>query len=216
MANFFETELISANGTPKLYEVAYPKVRFRMLDLFDEAEVNGEQIGYKTTFTNYMKRIHTLDPDLIVFPAYSAVPLGDAVRSFYQNAEQELPELDYVTANRALSNPKLLPKTREVVLTKETERLSSQYSGATAVVLDHYVCQGGTIDLAHDLLALAGITAKDIGLPAVRWYADIDEEERLEINLARLAHPRHSSFMKDVGRRAALRAAPQLTTSPQI
>lgn len=210
MASFLETERISAGGTPRLHKSNYDAVRYRMLNLFDEALTDGEEIGTTATFSSYMKRIHSFKPDVVLFPAYSALPFADAVRGFYDTVGQDTPRLTHIMANRFLANPRLSARTRTGIIERELERLTADYSGATGVVMDHFVCNGDTERFAHELMEQSNITVKHIGLPAVRWYADIDEEEKLDMSIRSLSHPRHTAFMRDIGRRAATRMGPQL------
>jgi hypothetical protein len=217
MATFRETELHSVTGMPKLHEAVYDEVRRRMLDFgYDETLIGDEPIGNKGLFTTVMARIHYLDPEVIVLPAYSAVPLAYAVDSFYQTIDTATPQLTYIQANQHLTVRRDMrsPKIQRQI-DDEVARFSSDYGGKTSVVLDHFTASGATLKLANEILTEAGVDNKESFSPYARWYFDIDEEDKIDILLERLHYPRHEKFMRDIGMRAANRLRPILTGSPQ-
>ncbi len=212
MAIFLETETRTRTGFPKLHEASYDKIKFRMLDRFDETLIGNEQVGYQGLFTHVMERIYYLHPDIIMFPAYSAIPLADAVGSFYEHIATTAPNMTYIHANQSMTptTNDMRPERVQQRIDREVKRLRSQVIGKSCVVLDHFTASGKTLTLAQQMLTHAEASRVDTFSPHAQWYFDIDEEDRDEVDLYNMTVPRHAQFMRDIGKRAAGRLKPRL------
>lgn len=216
MTSFRETECHSSSGFPKLHERTYDEVRAKMLDApYDEVLVGNVPVASDGLFTSVMSRIHQLDPEVILFPAYSAVPLSYAVDSFYDGIGQQAPVLTYIRANQELAVRRdVRPVPVQAKIDLEVQRLR-EFSGAKAAVIDHFTATGSTLALAEEMLHEAKAVTVGLFSKHSKWYFDIDEEDKETISLRDLRYPRHEAFMRDVGARAARRLKPLLGNSPQ-
>lgn len=212
MAIFLETETRTRTGFPKLHKACYDEIRFRMLDRFDETLVGNEQVGLQGLFTHVMERIYYLNPELILFPAYSAIPLADAVGSFYEHVDTATPDMTFIHANQSMTSTAygIRPEKVQQRIDNEAIRLRSQVIGKSCVVLDHFTASGKTLTLAQQMLTHAKASRVDAFSPHAQWYFDIDEEDRDEVDLYNMTVPRHAQFMQDIGKRAAGRLKPRL------
>lgn len=152
-------------------------------------------------FTTYMSEFEQRNPDAIVFTMYSAIPVADSVRGYYEEKGLQLPVLARVRANTALSSPKTTEMNGGYVQTTidfETRRLASELSGARVCVFDQFVSSGGTLHLAKHILQLAGATVLG-STDEAQWYEHTYRQDIKRKDITSI----HAGFMRSVGRRAA-------------
>ncbi|MDQ5971918.1 MAG: hypothetical protein QG553_77 [Patescibacteria group bacterium] len=133
------------------------------------------------TFTGQMEQVTTTPeaihpdlqtpPDLYLFTAYSAVPIADAVRGYYQAAGWSVPALGYIQADSRLSDW-FRDGSAKSISDAESERLAELTNGKEHVcVLDQHVASGMTLVYAGHLLQNAGVEAAS-AIRGYGWYQD--------------------------------------------
>jgi hypothetical protein len=151
-------------------------------------------------------------PDGFVVTAYSAIPVADAVRGFYDELGQPCPDIQYVNANsqnsswfysrnRPVTGPKTLSEaTHEANHQLEVNRLRPLLDGMRHVVLvDQLAASGASIRYGREILLRAGVSS--VSSMIGNWY---NNAEPAYVNLegVRLADSELSAKMHDIGSQA--------------
>jgi len=217
MASFY-SESIASLGAAPLHPGTYERIRFSMLDHYDEYTfLDGEPIGYKGQFSSIMRQVVSLKPDVLLFPAYSAIPLASAVDAFYEGIGGRLPAMDYIAADQSyaiqggLGHPAVKGR-----FDGEVARLGDRYAGKTAAVLDHMYVSGGSLRVATALLQAAGIENAGTFSKYIQWYAGMGDDEKSPAMLDTLVVPQHEAFMRSIGASAAHRVGCVPAGSPHV
>ncbi len=148
-------------------------------------------------------------PEAYVFTAYSAIPIADAVRGYYEERGLPLPPFTYVNANSSHSyaryNPGYCQSTEAQIdtaaknLEAEAERMRETLPGVTsACIVEQYVSSGLTIRYAREILNRSGV--EKVSAVRGRWY---DENAPHEVDLANVTSI-HAKTMFAIGQAAVL------------
>jgi len=120
-----------------------------------------------------MAKIHQVEPppEAYGFTTFSAVPVSDAVRGYYEELGRSCPELIPIPVVDCHTTPfdkgsRLRKKEKE--LHKRVGRRLCKIS--SIAVIDQYVASGETVKFASDLCVAHGIGKVTKVSPTTRWY----------------------------------------------
>ena len=140
-------------------------------------------------------------PEGIVLTAFSAIPVADSVRGFYQELDYDFPTLEPIYANSRLSHDHYYNRSTPDGLAteaREIARLRALFAGAEHVsVIDQLVSSGYTISYAAQLLHAAGV--KKVSTIRGYWYSQASPSD---VSIEPLTST-HAPFMTLVGHQAA-------------
>jgi hypoxanthine phosphoribosyltransferase len=146
-------------------------------------------------------RKKTGDPDAFLLTARSALPLGDALKSYYEEIGGEPPVITSIAANQDTSyayfrdENNLTPAVEQGFI-QETSRLKGILpSDANVCVVDQFVSSGYTIAYASELLVNAG--AANISGIRGSWYVQAYRRPSTEDTV------HTTKMLRAVGRKAA-------------
>ena len=147
--------------------------------------------GYKSrSFTERMAETVPRKPGAYLLTAYSAVPIADSIRGYYDATGQTLPALHYVHANTTTSRDKQL---RKAFIAAEIARLEPLLSCVESVcVVNQYRCTGGSVQMAA---AIAHTIVPTIYVMEGQWYHDVDNQD---VDLKHMTSV-HAELMYDIG-----------------
>ncbi len=145
------------------------------------------------SFAQAMVELLPKDPQAILLTAYSAVPLADSVRGYYEEVEVEAPLIDYIHAPRPYK-----VFSRLIGVKIDRLRLSSRLRQAMGhvTVIDEYSSSGYTLELAKHQLESIGV--EQVTTIGGRWYEDAHQGD---IDLDSVSSV-HAPFMHAIGRKA--------------
>lgn len=148
--------------------------------------------GYNSrSFTERMAEMIPRQPDAYILTAYSAVPIADSIRGYYDTIGQPVPELHYVHANTANSRDKLQ---RKAAVAEEIVRLQPLFSSVESVcVVNQYRCTGGSVQMAATIARKIGVST--IHVMEGQWYHDADNED---VDLKHMTST-HAELMYEIG-----------------
>jgi hypothetical protein len=153
------------------------------------------------TFVQEMSVNHKVDkPSLFLFTAYSAIPLTDSVRGFYDTLGEARPRMGYIRADSRTSrdNKPELAIAQQERLTIEKARLASQVHPAESIcIVDEHIATRQTVRFATKILSELGV--EHVSSIEGRWYHDANPDDIDLINLTST----HAEFMYDIGHLAA-------------
>jgi len=166
----------------QLHPEEYPAVREWMLT----------EASYQSpSFKQQMVAMASRKPDAFLLTAYSAVPIADSIRGFYDTIGESVPTLHYVHANTANSRDR---DRRKAMVVQEVLRLKPLLALVeTVCVVNQYHCTGGSL--------LMGVAiANDIGVPTIKviegqWYHDVDNDD---VDLDNMSST-HAELMYEIG-----------------
>lgn len=143
----------------------------------------------------------TPEPDAYILTAYSAIPLADAFRGYYQELGVDTPLITYVHASSSQRNKSIDPN----VFDHEVARLQEELKDCDSpCIVDEYTNRGITISRAIKIIAASGNYAS-IHTIEGQWYHNAS---RVGIDLGQVSST-HASFMHEIGRKAAILARSQ-------
>ncbi|MBP9667476.1 phosphoribosyltransferase [Candidatus Saccharibacteria bacterium] len=135
-------------------------------------------------------------PDVFALTAMSAIPIADAIRSYYSTLQLDKPSIVAVRADRSLSY--FVGKEQGERIAKESNRLSQYLEGRTVALIDQYIESGRTLEVSRKIIRQAG--ARGIrSSNNVRWYGHV---RRSKVDVENMSSA-HADFMSKIGERAA-------------
>lgn len=187
---------------------SYPEIHHAMLTERPEAAPAtlairlGDAPRYHKPFefdASFSRQLRTVladrQPDMFVFTAYSAIPVADSVRGYYEALGVPCPRLGTVLAQRDHSQPFYRDYGQRMRETDENEiaRLAASVAGANVCLIDQYVRTGRTVAYAAQLLLQA--RAEQVTAVHGCWYHEV---EHSEVDSWAISSD-HSQFMHSVG-----------------
>lgn len=150
-------------------------------------------------------------PEVILMTAFSAIPVADAIRGFYEELDAITPLLGHIQASSATAHayysthgdPNYVAYTlngnhQHESFAAEVKRLKPLVEGSSHVtIVDQFVGSGKTITYGAQLLLNAG--AKKVSAIRGDWYV---QAGRSDIDMSSISS-RHAPFMASIGRKAA-------------
>jgi hypothetical protein len=172
---------IRPDTPPRLDEQHYKEVQHLMLS--DDHYSFATQI--KDTFTKH-------GPEAYLVTAYSAIPIADSIRGFYEELGIDQPLVDYVLAPKGLS--------RFVIARAERLRLKNLLKEITGkvCVVDEYTVTGQTVARSRKSLIGAGISETDVVSIKGKWYHSALRHD-LQVDQVTSVH---RDYMNSIGRDA--------------
>lgn len=176
---------------PDLTHEEYPRVRRRMLGYERDAPI----LRPSGTFPESAAAISSLGVELILFTTYSALPVAACMRAYYQTIGASTPEMDYVAVSWEKARLDERSYSYQDVVLTEGKRLARIARGMRIGIVDQYVNEGKTLDLATTIATESGGVVVYTTRTA-RWY----EDARLDNPTAALSlRTEHDAFMTEVG-----------------
>lgn len=176
---------VKPDTPPYLEGQYYPEVRDLML--------SGDRYSFSTQIRNTFAE-HA--PEAYLVTAYSAIPVADSIRGFYQELGVDQPLVDYVLAQKGLR--------RFATSRAENLRLKNLLSdiGGKVCIVDEYTVTGATVDRSRKALVRAGVNETDIVSIKGKWYHNARRGD-LQVDQATSVH---RDFMNSIGRDACAMA----------
>jgi hypothetical protein len=176
---------VKPDTPPYLEGQYYPEVRDLML--------SGDRYSFSTQIRNTFAE-HA--PEAYLVTAYSAIPVADAIRGFYQELGVDQPLVDYVRPPKGLG--------RFIVAKAENLRLRSLLAGITGkiCVVDEYINTGRAVERSKEVLVKTGVPETDIVSIKGKWYHNARRGD-LQVDQTTSAH---QDFMNSIGRDACAMA----------
>lgn len=147
---------------------------------------------------SFAGQAHLLDEaDAVICTAYSAVPVADAVRGYFEERGEKPPYIGYVRTSFKPEGGVYTPRDLES-FNMETERMNKEIDGIhSAVIIDQLVCSRAAINVGRHVLLAAG--ASSVDQMTGRWYI---QAYHPEVTLEKTTST-HAEFMREVGRKTA-------------
>ncbi len=162
--------------------------------------------NFPRTFHGLIDELTALEkpaPDIYVLTAYSAIPLADALRGYYEELGLDTPYITYINAFSHRNSNRL--KLSAMMRKTEVERLEVVLSESSApCVVDEYKNSGNTVYFAREMISDSG-EFETIHTIEGQWYHGAYKDD---INLQEMTSS-HAAFMYETGRKAAILARAQ-------
>lgn len=156
------------------------------------------ELRLNTTFTQQMHRIfHRINPDVILATYRSATPVLNAIESYYETCQEQLPALDYVDVSRDHRSPSFQPHDHDA---RETARLAQIVRDRSVVIVEQHVASGNSVRRARNIVKDAGASMVHGMLGT--WYKGLTEQQGV-FRPAEAIRGTHVDFMRSVGAAAA-------------
>ena len=163
----------------------------------DDLNAAAYDYSLQRQLTDVSQTTNTPEPDCYLFTAYSAIPVADAIRGFYNRRSMSIPILGYVHANRETSRE--YSDEHDKVDTSEVLRLRRLIQGLRHVcVIDQYCSTKATVLQASHMALAAG--AQRVSAIQGKWYEDLTIGEAPD--LAQLTSS-HAPFFQAIGQTIA-------------
>jgi hypothetical protein len=134
--------------------------------------------------------------DAVICTAFSAVPVADAVRGYFEEKGTASPLLGYVHTKFRCDDSWY--RSRPFDRDAEVTRLKPILDGITsAVIIDELKCNGDALNIGRDILLAAGV--RSVTYMPGRWYI---QAYHPEVDLDKVTSV-HADFFKEIGCRAA-------------
>jgi hypothetical protein len=137
-----------------------------ILDWEAPSKQNNRVCGSLSYFLARLKN-QGIKPDAFLFTVFSAIPVVDAIKAYYEELGQPPPELVPALGKRPVYRYSKILKQQ---IANRESFLGSSVAGATVAIIDQYVDKGETVNVAAASAYEAGAVACYAVTKHTQWY----------------------------------------------